>query len=360
MRNSATWRGLIVTVVLAFGIILPISVHAQSAPVITSTPPTTIIAGQIYTYKITASDQDNDPLTYSFTVNPEGMVLSSDTITWQPTKVGSANVVVQATDQKGGYSSQAWQVAVSAGQVSSIVILPNDRPTVINLGDSHQFSAAAFDAYNNSLPSTGLIWTTTDGLGTMSSNGFFVSNKAGTGTISAQIGDLKSTVEISVKDIRTSLVTLSNTNTNTTNTNQQNSIVKNTNSAKTNTAGNSTNTNQQISPNTNANTNASTDENQTNQSCTNMKNWIIILILVLYPILLAIYYQYEKRHTSGGWWLFPFFLTVVGLIIYYKYICSGTYLWWPWVLVGLGIIITWWVKGRKDSGDLGDQEKLPF
>src|SRR5262249_10541928 len=49
-------------------------------------PVTTALAGQTYTYPVKAVDPDNDPLTYSLTTAPTGMVISRDSglIEWNP------------------------------------------------------------------------------------------------------------------------------------------------------------------------------------------------------------------------------------------------------------------------------------
>src|SRR5205807_2338403 len=53
-------------------------------PVIVSTPVTTALQGQPYTYQVKAIDPDKDPLTYSLTSAPAGMVIDSITglISW--------------------------------------------------------------------------------------------------------------------------------------------------------------------------------------------------------------------------------------------------------------------------------------
>jgi hypothetical protein len=364
MHYRLSWRGLFVIAALLFCFWLPAGLSAQTngvhAPIITSQAPTTIVAGATYQYAITATDAGNDQITYTLTTSPEGMVIAGNTISWNPTKVGTYNVVIQATDQLSGFSSQAWQVTISAAAPATIVITPDNKPTSIDLGNNQQFSAKAYDAYQNELTTTGLVWSVGKSVGTIDASGLFLAGKAGSGTITASLATATTSIDVSVKDIRKSLVTVNNTNTS---SNTNTAAPDNTTSVKTNSQKNTnTATNQEtITPaadtNLNSNTNTASDDAK---SCTNMRRWLIIVLIILYPIILIVYFRYERRHHAGGWWLFPFFLTVIGLIIYYKYICAGTYLWWPWVLVGLGILLTWWYKGRSRSGDFDHQEKLPF
>jgi hypothetical protein len=349
-------------VVAIFSLSLPAVLQAQTdinhPPLITSQAVTSIVAGETYNYVVAATDSDGQTASWRLTESPENMTLAQSTVTWQPTKVGTYNVVIEAADQNSGYDTQAWQITVSPAAAATIVISPNEKPTNVNLGSSQKFSVLAYDQYQNEVATQGLVWSADTAIGTIDKDGTFVANTGGLGSISATLGSLKASAGIAVKDIRPSLVAVTNTNSssNTNTSNQESSTIVNT-ATNTNAAVN-TNTQETLNPATNSNTNAE-DVDKNTEPCTNMAHWLIIVILIIYPLMLAIYYGYEKRHRSGGWWLFPIFVTVIGLIIYYKYICTGTYLWWPWILVGLGIALTWWYKGRRHS-DFDSQEKLPF
>ncbi|MDV7396154.1 Ig-like domain-containing protein, partial [Arthrospira platensis SPKY1] len=56
------------------------------APQITSSPVTTATVGQPYTYPVTATDPDGDPLRYALLVAPAGMTVVADSglIEWLP------------------------------------------------------------------------------------------------------------------------------------------------------------------------------------------------------------------------------------------------------------------------------------
>ena len=53
-------------------------------PTITSTPATTGIIGTAYSYTITATDPENDPLTYALVSGPNNMTISGNVISWTP------------------------------------------------------------------------------------------------------------------------------------------------------------------------------------------------------------------------------------------------------------------------------------
>ena len=75
---------------------------------------------------------------------------------------------------------------------------------------------------------------------------------------------------------------------------------------------------------------------------------------------LITYFKYEKKQKTGGWWIAPVLLTVIGLVIYYKYVCAGTYAWWPWILLLIGVIITMNYKMKMKTPSEDSQNELPF
>lgn len=364
MGPHLTWRGsygyVAALAIMALLCIVPAAVQAQTvnhAPVISTKAPTTVTAGQAYQYQLAAFDSDGDTVTYQLTTQPEGMTLTANTVSWQPTKAGTYNVVVQAADGKGGYDSQAWQIAVTVGDVAEVVVTPNDRPTVVSIGDTKQFTVAVTDKYQNTIDNPTVTWTTDPAIGTVTEAGLFMPTHGGTGFVAAQVGSIKASIGVVAKDERTEQVT---TDTNV------NAAPTNTNTAASTTVTGNTNANHNANANTNeevmttdANTNTQAEGTTDAASCTNPNHKLIIGMLFIYAIILAVYYSYERRHATGGWWIFPFLLTFIGVIIFFKYFCDGTYLWWPWILVAIGVVITLYYKLRRGSGS-ASQTELPF
>ena len=74
----------------------------NGAPEITSTPKVNATAREAYSYDVDAADPDGDTLTYSLTLSPSGMSISSSTgsISWTPTnsQVGMHNIIVRVSD----------------------------------------------------------------------------------------------------------------------------------------------------------------------------------------------------------------------------------------------------------------------
>jgi len=96
--------------------------NVNDAPVITSQPPTTAIAGEEYLYVMTATDGDKDALTYDLTKGPEGMTVNASTglVRWVLSKGGKYAVTVTVSDGE-----------LPASQSFSITV-PNRPPRVTN------------------------------------------------------------------------------------------------------------------------------------------------------------------------------------------------------------------------------------
>ncbi len=107
-------RGWVVTQTYPLTVSLTGSNHP---PEITSTPTFSAAAESEYTYALTASDADGDPVALSLDQAPAGASLdgATDTITWTPTltQIGSHAFVVRAEDGQGGWATQSFHVAVS-------------------------------------------------------------------------------------------------------------------------------------------------------------------------------------------------------------------------------------------------------
>ncbi len=86
------------------------------SPNITSGPVAEATATLLYSYQVTATDGNNDPLTFSLGEFPEGMVIDalSGLVSWTPTdaQIGSHPVTVIATDPRGGAGSQSFTIIV--------------------------------------------------------------------------------------------------------------------------------------------------------------------------------------------------------------------------------------------------------
>ena len=116
-------------------------------PVITSTPPTQGAAGQAYTYAVSATDADGDPLTYSLTAFDTGMTIDAATglIQWTPTaqQIGIHIFAVAVDDGQGGTATQNWLVVVGSQPLNQPPIITSSPPLAAGL--VYQYPVVATD-----------------------------------------------------------------------------------------------------------------------------------------------------------------------------------------------------------------------
>lgn len=106
-------------------------------PMITSEPVISSLVGQPYEYIVTASDPDQDPLTFGLMTFPTGMVINADTglIQWTPrdNQLGEQPVTVTVSDGRGGSAGQSFAIRVGADPSNRPPIIISDPVTVFDL-----------------------------------------------------------------------------------------------------------------------------------------------------------------------------------------------------------------------------------
>src|SRR5439155_6828363 len=107
---------------------------ANQAPVFTSTPSTVADPGQPYSYAVTATDAENDPLRFDLPLRPAGMAIQPATglLTWLPgaAQVGSHDVIVRVRDGNDGVTLQHFQVTVRGPNVPPVIV-STPRPQAV-------------------------------------------------------------------------------------------------------------------------------------------------------------------------------------------------------------------------------------
>ena len=102
--------------------------YGNTAPVLDSTPPTSVKVEYLYIYDVKATDFEDDVLTYSLLTFPEGMTIDSSigVITWTPTKeqIGENEVTVKVNDT-WRWDTQTFLVTVSEILLTSIEVIPS-------------------------------------------------------------------------------------------------------------------------------------------------------------------------------------------------------------------------------------------
>jgi len=134
---------------------LQVAAPPNQAPTITSTAPTAATAGALYTYRVDATDADNDALTLMLLVNPAGMTLNaaSAEISWTPTpaQVGSHAVHVQVSDGRGGTAMQSFNIVVSQGGVNLAPQITSAAITTATVATEYRYDVEATDGDGETL-----------------------------------------------------------------------------------------------------------------------------------------------------------------------------------------------------------------
>src|SRR5437660_900965 len=117
------------------------------APAISSNPPLSATVGRLYSYNLTGSDPDNDPIYWSLVSGPWGMSLDPNlgTLRWLPTaiQVGPQNVTVKLVDDYGGSVNQSWTISVRGTNLAPVIT--STPPTALRGGKPYFYAVQAYD-----------------------------------------------------------------------------------------------------------------------------------------------------------------------------------------------------------------------
>jgi len=122
--------------------------YPNELPIIDSLPLLDAAAGQAYAYQAQAHDPESGGLSWLLLDGPDGMTLSpSGLLTWTPdaSSLADPDITLRVYDSRGGYASQAFQIAVEGG---------NHMPEPVRIsselygreGEAMEIALSSFDA----------------------------------------------------------------------------------------------------------------------------------------------------------------------------------------------------------------------
>jgi hypothetical protein len=166
-------------------------VNVNDPPVFTSTPTTAAIAGEEYSYQVTAEDGDGDVLTFNLSKGPQNMTINSNTglVQWMPMTGGGYEVTIEVTD------------GIAKNVQNYIIVVPNRPPRMTNttipdaiVGVLYTYDIPAIDDDGNEL-NFGLL-SVIPGMMIDPSSGriTWLPDKAGDYPVSVRISDRKDTI----------------------------------------------------------------------------------------------------------------------------------------------------------------------
>ncbi len=119
------------------------------APAFASTPPTTAAVGATYVYPARANNPGGSPLAFALVAGPAGMRVDAATgdVTWIPAadQTGPQAVVLRVGDGAGSFSTQAYEIVVTAGVANRPPVAGSVPPTDATIGQLLAFTFAATD-----------------------------------------------------------------------------------------------------------------------------------------------------------------------------------------------------------------------
>ncbi len=98
----------------------------NNPPQISSKPTLRWAPGVPYQYQVTATDPENDPLTYALDKAPAGMAMAAGTglLTWNSPVLGSHAVEIKVQDTRGAYVVQSYTLQIAANREPVITSAP--------------------------------------------------------------------------------------------------------------------------------------------------------------------------------------------------------------------------------------------
>ncbi|MDT8282016.1 MAG: putative Ig domain-containing protein, partial [Gammaproteobacteria bacterium] len=151
-------------------VVITADTAVNQPPTIQSTPVVTAQTKVLYSYAVSATDEDGDTLTYALIQSPAGMIIDSTSglITWAPGAPDAYPVTVQVSDGQGGEVTQPFTVIVEQLNVAPII---QSTPIFTGLTNTlYSYSVMATDdngdalTYRLTQSATGMIIDSSSGL----------------------------------------------------------------------------------------------------------------------------------------------------------------------------------------------------
>ena len=153
----------------------------NNPPQITSSPVTIATEGEIYSYKVEATDPDPNTLTFNLAIFPTGMQINSSSglISWVPssTQAGAHQVSVVVSDgSASGRDTQSFTISVAEALNNPPVITSSALTDAVE-GTPYSYDVQASDADNDilifslSLAPAGMVINGTTGVITWTPSG---------------------------------------------------------------------------------------------------------------------------------------------------------------------------------------------
>ncbi|MGK7884827.1 MAG: putative Ig domain-containing protein, partial [Crocosphaera sp.] len=162
-------------------------------PTITSDVPDDLMVGQTLLHKITAIDENNDPITFTLSLKPDGMAIDPNTgiLIWNPTaaQVGEHQVFVKVSDDEGGFDLQGFTIVVTSENTAPVIT--STPVTTAGSNSPYQYQIQAQDDQTEGL--TFILDNAPDGMSVDGTTGLLTwqptENQEGTHNVTLRVED---------------------------------------------------------------------------------------------------------------------------------------------------------------------------
>lgn len=237
-------------------------------------------------------------------------------------------------------------VVVTPGVPATLLLSPSEKFT-LSVGSTQDITTKLFDADGNEITTRQAGLTLVGDAAILTSTGDLKGVKPGVVTLHAGYGSIDAKTEIEI--VKATATSSSDSSGRVLGENV--------------TATNESNTNQTEPGNTtNQSENTTSTGSNKSETCSTLELWVTLVMLAVYAVILLGYYALIRRDDDKSWWIFPVLVTAIGVIIWAKYFCDGTYAWWPWILGLIGIFISWYGRGpmkKNPSDDIAPGSPTP-
>jgi hypothetical protein len=150
--------GAIATSLPTFSLQVSAAPPANRPPVISGSPPSSVVAGTAYTFQPTASDPDGNQLTFGIQNRPSWATFSTSTgrLSGTPTttQLGTySNIAITVTDNTSTVSLPAFTITVTQA-ANRAPVISGTPPATATVGQGYAFTPTASDPDGNTLTFT--------------------------------------------------------------------------------------------------------------------------------------------------------------------------------------------------------------
>ncbi len=120
-------------------------------PAFITIPEPRAAVGQPWTYAVGTIDGNGDPVTLQLRSAPNDMTIVGGEVLWTPAQVGNYELVIEASDGRGGIATQGFTVQVSDASFNRPPVFTSSPETQRPVGATYVYDAAASDLDGDAL-----------------------------------------------------------------------------------------------------------------------------------------------------------------------------------------------------------------